>query len=90
MDFAISAFYCVYFLTPDKTWASQEATTLLSLSVAVVSEWLRSQTRNLMGYARTGSNPVACETFLETGLIWHRYALSQQLKLKILMLTPLI
>ena len=39
-----------------------------SLSAAVVSEWLRSQTRNLMGYARTGSNPVACETFLETGL----------------------
>jgi hypothetical protein len=25
---------------------------------AVVSEWLRSWTRNPMGYARTGSNPV--------------------------------
>ena len=30
---------------------------------AVVSEWLRSQTRNLMGFARTGSNPVGCEKF---------------------------
>ena len=27
--------------------------------VVSLSEWLRSQTRNLMGYACTGSNPVA-------------------------------
>ena len=25
---------------------------------AVMAEWLRRQTRNLMGYSRTGSNPV--------------------------------
>ena len=30
---------------------------------AAVSEWLRSQTRNLMGYARTGSNPVHSDFF---------------------------
>ena len=30
-----------------------------SLHVVSLSEWLRSQTRNLMGFARTGSNPVA-------------------------------
>ena len=29
-----------------------------------VSEWLRSMTRNHMGFARTGSNPVVVETFL--------------------------
>ena len=34
------------------------------LTAAVVSEWLRSQTRNLMGSPRTGSNPVGCEIFL--------------------------
>ncbi len=26
-----------------------------------LSEWLRRQTRNLLGFARTGSNPVAVE-----------------------------
>ena len=30
---------------------------------AAVSEWLRSWTRNPMGYARTGSNPVVCDIF---------------------------
>ena len=28
---------------------------------AVMAEWLRRQTRNLMGYSRTGSNPVHSE-----------------------------
>ena len=28
------------------------------IAVAVLSEWLRSLTRNQMGSARTGSNPV--------------------------------
>ena len=26
-----------------------------------MTEWLRCQTANLMGYARTGSNPVVCD-----------------------------
>ena len=28
---------------------------------ADLTEWLRCQTANLMGYARTGSNPVVCD-----------------------------
>ena len=52
-----------YFSANKCLWHCPVANFLLSLHTAVVSEWLRSQTRNLMGYARTGSNPVACETF---------------------------
>ena len=33
------------------------------LSHAAVSEWLRSWTRNPMGYARAGSNPAVCVKF---------------------------
>lgn len=33
------------------------------ISRAAVSEWLRSWTRNPMGYARTGSNPVRSDFF---------------------------
>ena len=43
-----------------------------SLSAAV-SEWLRSMTRNQMGSARTGSNPVRSVLFLmlepKTGIL---------------------
>ena len=37
----------------------------ISRHPAVVSEWLRSWTRNPMGSPRTGSNPVGCDTFLQ-------------------------
>ena len=30
---------------------------------AVMSEWLRRQTRNLLGSARAGSNPAGCGRF---------------------------
>ena len=33
------------------------------IAVAVLSEWLRSLTRNQMGSARTGSNPVDRDLF---------------------------
>ena len=33
-----------------------------------VSEWLRSRTRNPMGSARRGSNPLAVEVFRRTKL----------------------
>ena len=29
-----------------------------------MAEWLRRQTRNLLGSARAGSNPADCEMFL--------------------------
>ena len=59
---------------------------------AVVAEWLRRSTRNRMGYARTGSNPVNCGLFNVgqfsdewsttyhdcTG--WHHWALLPQAK----------
>ena len=32
---------------------------------AVVAEWLRRWTRNPLGSARTGSNPVDCDDFWE-------------------------
>lgn len=35
---------------------------------AVVAEWLRRQTRNLLGSARAGSNPADCEM-----LFWHLF-----------------
>ncbi len=38
----------------DQRWA---------IARAVVAEWLRRQTRNLLGSARTGSNPVDCDIF---------------------------
>ena len=34
---------------------------------AVVAEWLRRQTRNLMGSPRAGSNPAGCVQFLWAG-----------------------
>ncbi len=30
---------------------------------AAMAEWLRRQTRNLLGFSRTGSNPVRSEFF---------------------------
>ena len=38
-------------------------------AAAVVAEWLRRWTRNPMGYARAGSNPVNCEYFLGSKLL---------------------
>ena len=37
--------------------------TLMRNTAALVAEWLRRLTRNQMGSARTGSNPVQCEFF---------------------------
>jgi len=34
-----------------------------------MAEWLRRQTRNLLGFSRTGSNPVRSEFFCFTLLL---------------------
>ncbi|KRZ15810.1 hypothetical protein T11_5432 [Trichinella zimbabwensis] len=46
-------------------------------SVAAVAEWLRRLTRNQLGSARTGSNPVCCEFICTTKLLFH-FRLEQQ------------
>ena len=37
---------------------------MLRMAIVGLAEWLRRLTRNQMGSARTGSNPVADEYFL--------------------------
>ena len=37
--------------------------------IAVVAEWLRRQTRNLLGSARAGSNPADCATVLQGHIV---------------------
>ena len=39
--------------------------------IAVVAEWLRRQTRNLLGSARAGSNPADCATVLSDPTFGH-------------------
>ena len=38
-----------------------------SCNIASMAEWLRRQTRNLMGNARAGSNPARCDHFATDG-----------------------
>ncbi|KRX67689.1 hypothetical protein T09_105 [Trichinella sp. T9] len=45
--------------------------------VAAVAEWLRRLTRNQLGSARTGSNPVCCVRFFTSKLSLH-FCLEQQ------------
>ncbi|KRY01732.1 hypothetical protein T4E_10445 [Trichinella pseudospiralis] len=44
---------------------------------AAVAEWLRRLTRNQLGSARTGSNPVCCEFIFIKKLLF-RFRLMQQ------------
>ena len=37
---------------------------MLDVFIAAMAEWLRRQIRNLLGFSRTGSNPVRSDIFL--------------------------
>ncbi len=47
-------------------------------NLAVLAEWLRRQTRNLLGSARTGSNPVDCADFSSTKSLSNKEAINNK------------
>ena len=59
-------FFCINFKT-DQGILSRH----IFWHIAVVAEWLRRQTRNLLGSARAGSNPADCASVLSDQDIGH-------------------